>query len=301
MMQKSTIQYLQHDEIDKEKWNACIAASLNGLIYAYAWYLDAMAGDWDALVLNDYECVMPLPYRRKFGLYYLYHPFLMAQLGLFGTHFSNNLLENFLHSIPKKFRYWDFPLNYQNVFLKTSYPVYVRNNFVLNLNLPYDEIYTNYRENIRRNIKKSVQYGPEIKKNISIHEITALAKLQSPDIAKEDFTRFETLFAQQPDAVCYGIYSTQGQLLASAAFLFSHKRAYYILVGNHPNGRTLGASHALINAFIKDHAGRELLLDFEGSDIRNLAFFYSSFGAREEPYAAIRLNRLPWWMRWLKK
>ncbi|HEY1022037.1 MAG TPA: hypothetical protein VGE06_06975, partial [Flavisolibacter sp.] len=95
--------------------------------------------------------------------------------------------------------------------------------------------------------------------------------------------------------------SAGGDLLASAAFLFSHNRAYYILVGNHPNGRTLGASHALIDAFIRDHAGQNLLLDFEGSDIRNLAFFYSSFGAREERYASIRLNHLPWWLRWVKE
>jgi len=71
-------------------------------------------------------------------------------------------------------------------------------------------------------------------------------------------------------------------------------------VGNHPNGRTLGASHALVDAFIKDQAGQDLLLDFEGSDIRNLAFFYSSFGATEEKYPAIKLNRLPWYIRWMK-
>jgi hypothetical protein len=98
----------------------------------------------------------------------------------------------------------------------------------------------------------------------------------------------------------YGAFSNKGELVSSATFLFSNKRAYYILVGNHPNGRTLGASHALIDAFIKDHAGNELILDFEGSDIRNLAFFYTSFGANEEKYAAIKLNRLPWWIKWLK-
>ena len=67
------------------------------------------------------------------------------------------------------------------------------------------------------------------------------------------------------------------------------------------NGKTIGASHTLINAFIKDHAGKNILLDFEGSDIQNLAFFYSGFGAHEEQYAGIKLNRLPFWVRWLKK
>ena len=37
-----------------------------------------------------------------------------------------------------------------------------------------------------------------------------------------------------------------------------------------------------------------------GSDIRNLAFFYSSFGATEEKFAGIRLNRLPIYLRWMK-
>jgi hypothetical protein len=99
----------------------------------------------------------------------------------------------------------------------------------------------------------------------------------------------------------YGVLSAKGEILASAVFIFSHQRAYYILVGNHPNGRTLGASHALIDAFIHHHASTTLTLDFEGSDIRNLAFFYSSFGAFEEYYPAFRLNRLPFWMKWLKK
>jgi hypothetical protein len=72
-------------------------------------------------------------------------------------------------------------------------------------------------------------------------------------------------------------------------------------VGNHPNGKTIGASHALIDAFIKDHAGQNLLLDFEGSDIRNLAFFYSSFGAGEEKYTGIKMNRLPRLLQLFKK
>jgi hypothetical protein len=43
-----------------------------------------------------------------------------------------------------------------------------------------------------------------------------------------------------------------------------------------------------------------MLLDFEGSDIRNLAFFYSSFGATEEKFAGIKLNKLPFYLKWMK-
>jgi hypothetical protein len=131
-----------------------------------------------------------------------------------------------------------------------------------------------------------------------------LAKIQSHGIDGPAFERLKTVYhllKKRGLAKTYGVLSDKGELLASATYFFSHNRAYYILAGNHPNGRTLGASHTLIDAFIKDHAGQNILLDFEGSDIRNLAFFYSSFGATEEKYAAIKLNRLPWYARWAKQ
>jgi len=57
----------------------------------------------------------------------------------------------------------------------------------------------------------------------------------------------------------------------------------------------------LIDAFIKDNADKPLILDFEGSDIRNLAFFYSGFGAKDEQYPFLKINKLPFYLKWLKK
>lgn len=277
--------------VNDEKWNACVASAGNGLIYGYTFYLDAMTDNWDALVMDDYAAVMPLPRRRKWFIHYLYHPFLTAQLGVFGNGLTKEFFEAFLSAIPKKFRRWDFSLNHTNLFTVQGYRLYERSNYVLPLNRSYEDLANAYRENIRRNIKKSVSYGCYPTTDVAIDGIITLTKLQATDTPERDFLNFKNLFLllrEKGSAKTYGVLSAKGELLASAAFLFSHNRAYYILVGNHPNGRTLGASHALIDAFIKDHAGQDLLLDFEGSDIRNLAFFYSSFGAREEKYAAIK-------------
>ena len=77
------IRYLRHNEIDREKWDACIAASENGLVYAYSWYLDVVHPEWEALVMDDYAAVMPLTGGRKFGVEYLFQPFFVQQLGAF--------------------------------------------------------------------------------------------------------------------------------------------------------------------------------------------------------------------------
>lgn len=304
-MPQPVIRYVTRKEIIKQRWDDCINKASNGLIYAHSFYLDAMADHWDAILLNDYEAVMPLPWRKKYGICYLYQPAFVAQLGLFGNNLTANLLQDFLKAIPSQFRYWDLSLNHNNVFPLTDFSLLQRSNFVLPLQPPYEQVQHRYRENIKRNIKKARNYGCSVKTDIPIESIVELARqqVQQDQTAEKDFQKFTFLYyslQQQSKAISYGVFSQQEQLLASCVFFFSHKRAYYILVGNHPNGRTLGASHLLIDAFIQDHAGQDLLLDFEGSDLRNLAFFYSSFGAVEEKYAAIQFNRLPWYIKWLK-
>ena len=301
------IKYVTYQHINKTSWDQCIDESLNGLVYAYSFYLDEMADNWDALILNDYEAVMPLTWRKKYNVYYLYQPFFCASLGIFSKQKINSeLVTQFFQSVPAKFKYWDISLNHANNFPLAEFGLYERMNYVLNLDKSYTELYDLFRSNIKRNIKKAEELGCTVERNIHLTDILVLSKqvMQAvSSIEEEDYNNFTELYKILQDkgmAANYAVYSPQKELLASCVFFFSHNRAYYILVGNHPNGKTVGASHLLINAFIKDHAGKQLLLDFEGSDIRNLAFFYSSFGATEEKYGAAKLNRLPKLIRWLK-
>jgi hypothetical protein len=120
-----------------------------------------------------------------------------------------------------------------------------------------------------------------------------------PSEHSASFIRVAQQWILSGQAKAYGVMLGD-RLMASALFLMHGKRAYYILVGNHPDGKTRGASHTLIDAFIQDHAGQEITLDFEGSDVPSLAFFYESFGAAEERFGWLRINRLPKWISWIK-
>jgi hypothetical protein len=298
------IRYLRREQIDVHAWNKCIDHSANGLIYGYSYYLDHLSDHWDALVFSDYDAIMPLPWRKKAGIYYLYQPFNMAQLGVFGKEINKELVKAFLNEVPKHFRYWDFPLNQQNRFDIPGYPFYDRINYTTPLNQPHENLYHRYSENIKRNIKKCREAGCRITTGTNIDPIIELNKLHNKEASVKDYENFKKLFEylkKKGLANSYGVLSNNDQLLSSAVFFYSHNRAYYILVGNHPDGRNVGASHALIDQFIKDQAGKNLILDFEGSDIEGLAKFYSGFGAAEEKYPAIRLNRLPFYLKWLKK
>jgi len=300
------IQYLHHHEIDKKKWDELISNAGNGLIYAYSFYLDQMAKHWDALVLKDYEAVMPLTWNKKFSIYYLYQPAFTACLGIFGQGINDVMVDQFVQAVPSKFKLIEISLNAGNKFTGQSNRFIPAANYVLSLNKTYDDLYRAFRENHQRNIQKSLQSGNVVQKNISIDEVINLNTLQmkkAASVAEGDYDHLKKLYEllrSQGKAVSYGIMSNQNKLLSSCVFFFSHDRAYYILVGNHPEGRNTGASHALIDAFIRDHSGQNLLLDFEGSDIESLALFYVGFGSIKETYPVVRWNRLPWWLKWAK-
>lgn len=293
------ISYLPHSKIDKEKWDNRIDHADNGLIYAYSFYLDAMSENWDALILNDYEKVMPLTWKKKYTICYLYQPFYTASLGVFGNDISAETVNTFLKNIPSKFKYWDFYLNRANLFHLPDFPMYERSNYILSLNETYEKLAGRYATSHIRNIKRAKQSGNVVKKNIPIKDVIRLAKEQAENfssIEEDNFLDFANLYGllmKKGQAMTYGVYSSQNLLMASCAYFFSHKRAFYILVGNHPNGKTSGASHLMIDHFIKEHAGKDITLDFEGSNISSLAFFYKSFGASLEKYPGIKMNRLP--------
>ena len=89
--------YYTNAEIDKQKWDQCIRESNQAVIYAESVYLDYMAGEWDALVYGDYEALMPLCFRKKWGIRYLYQPAFVQQGGIFTSLPINSLLvEGFL-------------------------------------------------------------------------------------------------------------------------------------------------------------------------------------------------------------
>jgi len=58
--------------------------------------------------------------------------------------------------------------------------------------------------------------------------------------------------------------------------------------------------YAIIDYIIQQYAGTGFVLDFEGSEISSIETFYKGFGATHQPYYHLRINKLPWPIKWLK-
>jgi hypothetical protein len=295
------INHLQRADINTERWDDCIRNASNGLVYGYSWYLDLVSPEWEALVEGDYRCVFPLTHRRKFGINYLYQPFFTQQLGVFSTDpLSQKIVRSFIEAIPPKYRFAEINLNSENRLDRDKFNIVRRLNLELDLNCPYENLYKNYSQNTKRNIKKARAVGVTVAKNIRPDDLIALFRQNKGKeilhlVDKDYLLLKRVVYAclQKGMAQVWGAYTATNDLCAGIIFIFSHQRVIFYFSATSTTARENGAMPFLIDTFIDEYAQTPVIFDFEGSNDINLARFYKSFGAVENHYHQLVVNKLP--------
>ena len=283
------IQYLTREKLNIEKYNDCISNALNTRIYAFSWYLDIVADDWDILVKDDYEAVMPLPKKRKYYIHYIYLAPWTQQLGILSSnHIDRADVFSFLENIPKKFKLIDIFFNSQNTF--SSQQIKWRDNFVLILDKNYESLRKQYRNDRKHRCKQAKQYNLEIIENYNHVKIIELFKENKGgelNRSKYDYYILSELmkFAiQNKFAEIIGVVNSNKELIGGAFFLKDNHRISYLFSAINKEGRQKQAMSFLIDRVIERNAESNYTLDFEGSMIKELASFFKSFGAQKETY-----------------
>lgn len=292
------IELVQRKDIDDKRWNSVIAASKHETIYPYTWYLDASADNWSGLIMNDYECIMPLPFRKKYTVKYIYQPFHNQQLGVYSEkHIDTEIVRIFLAALQSNFMMADYAFNAGNILgEEPGYEVVDRVNYILPIKEEYEELYASFATNTRRNIRKSCQSDLALFDNVSVEDFVALKQDSNPEDKRQFFYNnmkrlLKELLALEKIRI-YGV-SLKNELCSAAVFAQSKKRMIYLLSASSEVGKEHSAMFHLIDSFIRMHAGQDLLLDFEGSNISSIARFFGGFGAKPEIYQRINYNRLP--------
>ncbi len=283
------IRYIKRAVLDVDKYNNCIENSINARIYAYSWYLDIVADNWDVLVLDDYAAVMPLPWRSKYFIKYIYMPCWTQQLGIFSSiDLTSVKLNDFINSIPKKFKKVTLNFNSDNL-LKGS-NIQQKTNYILPLNKQYFELFENYKYRRRRSYKQYENDTITIKKSSKYKEVVNLfinQKKGTIQINKSDYDKLEQLikFSENTkQSYILTVENLKGELIGGAFFLKDTRRITYLFSAVSVEGRKKQAMPFIIDLIIKKYANTNYIFDFEGSMIPGIAYFFRSFGAQEETY-----------------
>ena len=293
------IHYLQHNDIDKTKWDATIEAC--GNIYAYSWYVDIVHPQWEALVEDDYQSVMPLTGGKKFGVNYLFQPYFVQQLGVFSkSPMTAEKTEAFLKAIPSAYRFAEIRLNENNVFEDVFQGVEYHRNVLLDLNQDYETIRANYHQNTKRNLAKAESNNLQIVNTVIPYHVVALFTDNRGALLDKwgdaEYARLTKLtkvaVAREHDFVLGVTEKNVGQLICAAIFMKTNDRITFLFSGLTVEGKQRQAMTYLLDQVIQKCANQSITFDFEGSDDENLARFYLGFGGHEVKYPSYTFNRL---------
>ena len=305
------IRYLTHNQIDKQRWDACITQSPDGNVYSWSWYLDVVHPNWEALVEDDYETVMPLTGNKKFGINYLFQPFFTQKFGIFSKNeAAEDKIEQFLEAIPEKFKFAEFRIggNLKGVngingvkALKGAAikDVKAHRNIELDVSPDYSVIAANYNSNTKRNLAKAQKQGLTIVENAEPSAIIELfRKNRGKDIKHWGDNEYKRLLSlvetakNHDSCLVLGALNTDNQLIAGAFFMISHKKIVFLFSGADEANKENHGLTFLLDHVIEKYSGTNNILDFEGSDNDGLARFYKGFGGEEKKYQELKFNKL---------
>ena len=290
------IEYLSYNNLDIEKYDACISRSVNSRIYAFSWYLNCVADSWGVLVYKDYEAVMPLPVKSKYGIKYVFLPPWVQQLGIFSENaIPNGLLLDFISGIPKKFKQIEIYLNSENQLSLQN--IKTRNNYILKLTTSYDKLIKNFSKGRRSSVKQAEKFKLQIENTTDLSALVNLFhQVKNRRVTRNfDFKRLEKIEEKLhplEKLKIYHVRNTGKELLGGAVFLFDENRITYLFSVVNEEGKEKQAMSFLINYMINSHANSNCIFDFEGSMIKNLESFFKSFGAEKEIYYHFNQKRI---------
>lgn len=292
--------FISYKEIDKLKWDKCIGKSKNSLIYAYSFYLDAMANEqWDAIVSGDYEVVMPLPWRKKYAIKYLYQPAFVQQLGIFSAkEILPAVVKLFIQEMQKHFRFADYTLNAGNNLHDLNLKLNEKINFIIDLSPRPAQVSESYNpaflKSLRRLQKWDLQYSASNNIDQSIELYKKLYFTRLKEIQKKDLENFRTVCKIMSDQnkLHIRVVKLESETLALSVLLQDDKRIYNIISCITEKGKKLEANYFLYDKVIQEFSDSSMLFDLEGSDVPGIAAFYKKMNPQKETYHFMHYNNL---------
>ncbi|MCC6721853.1 MAG: hypothetical protein IT243_06595 [Bacteroidia bacterium] len=290
------INWVKNDKIDFERWDNVILNCEWGNIYSLGKYIQLITNNnWEALIIGEYEYIMPVPIKKKYGLEFTYRPDFCQQLGVFSisNKINDDILSKFIKKLNSRFKFYVYNLNYRNNLNNyKNIKVSQKTNFTINLNNNYEFIYSNYNKELKRNLKKAEKNNLEITNNISLNQLISNYKnaWQSRySISDTTYNNFKIICEwciKNDLAKLYSVKKNNIILSSCIIFLFKN-RIYYPFSSIISEGKKNNSTEFMIDFIIKKHSNTNYVFDFEGSDIHSVQSFYRKFSPQNEPYFQI--------------
>ncbi|MBU4538022.1 MAG: hypothetical protein L6264_13435 [Weeksellaceae bacterium] len=280
------IRRLKYSEIDFTRYQKCIESATQQNFYAKKEILDTLCEEWELLVFGDYEYVMPVPVKKKFGFRFVLMPLFCQQLGIFGKMQNGRTEQQFLDFLLKEYRIVYYAFNFQNSFDQN---LRKKKNYFIETT-DYGILRKNYFKG-RKSTVKTAQYLDF--KEVMIAESLPFIRDNFKGLDKkkdmEKFFDYLQFLHERKFLKLFG--SFKDNHLTNLAIIIDSENRYSLLgLVNDEKFKLDNGASFLIDRILKDNIHQKSF-DFMGGSIRGIEVFFKSFGSVLQEYAVVENSK----------
>jgi len=249
------ITIIKRNKIDIEKYNLCLENAVQNADYAAIHFLDIVADeDWLILEYSDYQAVMPLMIKKKFGIPFVIMPKICQQLGVFSETDNPTLNAAFHGFLMEKS-------------VKKKYSVHRRRNV-----------------RILDDFKDHLQFRNDINSSDRSFFLNNMKGATSKSDCEAYYHKFLSLVNAKIGWCSVMEYKNEAQ---SFVYLYEGKNQFYLslFVNNFPVVNTNFPS--IMIDYVLQNVIELKSFDFMGSEVENVAKFNERFGAIAYQYPIV--------------
>lgn len=292
------IRLLHNRQIDYVQWDRSVLNSYNGLVFAFSWYLDTVCEDWHALVLDDYQAILPLPVVRRWYQCSIFQPPFVPVLGVMwqGNKDVRNIEDDFLDMVRRKYSYIDLRLVRFNKQSLSRWQPEVFTFQKIDLIRPFTKIQINYTHGLKTELYHARKSNYTAMRGVQPAEYLSLAS--GGRGGSNLVRRLITASLRFNMGEVIGVYNAVNVICGAGLFVWSHNRCFLLSVVSDPAVGDEYIAKLVINRFLEENAEKNLTLysiNPEGHLPGNLL---NQFGANDFKYYHFRKRGVL--QKWLK-
>jgi hypothetical protein len=223
-------------------------------------------------------------------------------MGIYSIHvLSTKRLRAFLEAIPSEYSRMDIHLNEQNKLPADSpFQIEELKNHQMLLTDSYEKMSAHFAPEMREALTLAEESDLLPTTSLKPERVAEMYQKYTPDKKRVD-QKFHALQRIMYNALhrgwgfASGVQTRDGELLASNFYLYSHKKVISLVPMQSPEGASKAALPYLFDILLRSHAGRPLILDFNGQHTGEMAV---QFGATDTAYYRVRSGKEAWWKFW---
>jgi len=281
------IRRLKYNEIDFEKYSKCLENAVQRKYSATKDFLDITSGkQWELLVYNDYEAVMPVPFVKKLGFKIVINPKLCQQLGVFSNIDDVKINDLFLSFLERKYNIWYYGFNDKNTFSKL---LKRRKNFLI-----YPDNYEIVRQKYSPKRKRKLRLDDDVLQKSEVRDVSIFNAWEfiSRNLIgaknEKDKNSFLQIFTDLEKAGYLKLKAFfYGTAIINLIAVYSDDKTIALLgTFNDKDHIKLSGSSFIIDNVIRKNIQTKIF-DFEGSDIPAIEEFFRGFRPELKSYPVI--------------